>query len=122
MENHCTTTSEDCTKPGESYDGLENAKKIDLAKEGEEPRPAYIATNLEPDKEELLIKALKEHRDVFAWSYRDLKGVDLDICQHTIPMKEDAKPSRQFPYTYNDTFSKKIKEEIDKLLAVEFIL
>ena len=27
-------------KPGESYDGLENAKKIDLALEGEEPRPA----------------------------------------------------------------------------------
>ena len=36
-------------------------------------------------------------------------------------MKEDAKPSRQCPYTYNDTFAKKTKEEIDKLLAAEFI-
>ena len=36
-------------------------------------------------------------------------------------MKEDAKPSRQHPYTYNDTFAKKIKEEIDKLLVAEFI-
>ena len=36
-------------------------------------------------------------------------------------MKDDAKPRRQRPYTYNDTFARKIKEEIDKLLAAEFI-
>ena len=36
-------------------------------------------------------------------------------------MKEEAQPSRQCPYTYNDTFAKKIKEEIDKLMVVEFI-
>ena len=36
-------------------------------------------------------------------------------------MKEDAKPSWQRPYTYNDNFAKKIKEEIDKLLDAEFI-
>ena len=108
-------------KPGESYDGLENAKKIDLAQEGEDSRPAYIAADLESEEEELLVKTLKEYRDVFAWSYRDLKGVDPEICQHTIPMREEAKPSRQRPYTYNDTFAKKIKEEIDKLLTAEFI-
>ena len=67
-------------KPGESYDGLENAKKIDLAEEGEEPKPTYIAADLEPEEEELLMKTLKEFRDVFAWSYKDLKGVDPDIC------------------------------------------
>ena len=108
-------------EPGESFDGLENAEKIDLAKEGVEPKPAYIAADLELDEEEILVRTLKEYKDAFAWSYKDLKGIDLDICQHTIPMKEDAKPSRQCPYTYNDTFAKKIKEEIDKLLIVEFI-
>ena len=36
-------------------------------------------------------------------------------------MKIDSKPHKQRPYTYNDTFGKKIKEDIDKLLAVEFI-
>ena len=108
-------------KSRESYNGLENAKKIDLAKNGEEPKLAYIAVDLEPEEEELLIATLKEYKDVFSWSYKDPKGVDLDICHHTIPMKEDAKPSRQCPYTYNDTFAKKIKEEIDKLLAKMFI-
>ena len=36
-------------------------------------------------------------------------------------MRDDAKPRKKHPYTYNDTFAKKIKEEIDKLLATEFI-
>ena len=94
---------------------------MDLAEPGEEPRPVYIATDLTQEEEDLLISALKEYWDVFAWSYRDLKGVDPNICQHTIPLKIDSKPRKQRPYTYNDTFGKKIKEEIDKLLAAEFI-
>ena len=63
----------------------------------------------------MLMETLKRNKDVFAGSYKDLKGVDLAICQHTIPMVKDAKPTKQRPYTYNDTFAKKIKEEIDKL-------
>lgn len=85
-------------KRGESYDGLENAKKIDLAEEGQEPRPAYIAIDLELAEDELLIRTLKEYKDVFAWSYRDLKGVDPTICQHTIPMKDDVKPRKTSLY------------------------
>ena len=37
------------------------------------------------------------------------------------PMKEDARPSKQRPYTYNDHFAKRIKEEIEKLKEAEFI-
>ena len=76
--------------------------------------------DLTTNKEILLIQTLKEHRDVFAWSYKDLKGVDLAICQHTILIRDDARPSKQRPYTYNDNFAKRIKEEIDKLLGVDF--
>ena len=64
---------------------------------------------------------LKEHMDVFSWSYKDVKGVDPSICQHTIPMREDAKPCKQRPYTQNENFANKIKEELKKLLEVELI-
>ncbi|WP_447383736.1 hypothetical protein, partial [Streptococcus pseudopneumoniae] len=74
-----------------------------------------IATDLSLGKEALLIRTLKDYWDTFAWSYKDLKGVDPDICQHTIPLKPDAKPSRQRPYTYNEIFAKKIKKELDRL-------
>ncbi|MCO5613438.1 hypothetical protein L7F22_067714 [Adiantum nelumboides] len=73
------------------------------------------------EEEKLLVATLKEYKDVFAWSYKDLKGVDPSICQHTIPLQSDAKPNRQRPYTYSEMFAKKIKEEIDKVKKVEFI-
>ena len=47
--------------------------------------------------------------------------MDPAICQHTIPLREDAKPSKQRPYSYNDNFAAKIKAEIDKLKEVGFI-
>ena len=81
----------------------------------------WIATNLEADGETLLISTLKEYKDVFAWSYKDLKGVDPQVCQHTIPLRAHAKTRKQRPYTYNKTFAKKIKEEIDKTLEAKFV-
>ena len=36
------------TNPGESYDGPKEVKHIDLAQPGEDPKPVYIATNLQP--------------------------------------------------------------------------
>ena len=51
---------------GESYEGPEGAKQVDLAQEGEEPKKVWIATNFTLDKEALLILTLKEYRDVFA--------------------------------------------------------
>lgn len=74
-------------KSSKSYDGPEKFKKIDLASEGEEAKPVWIANDLEPEKEQKLVDTLNEYRDVFACSYRDLKGVAPEICQHTIPTK-----------------------------------
>ncbi|MCO5560567.1 hypothetical protein L7F22_014182 [Adiantum nelumboides] len=106
---------------GVSYDGPEDAKKIDLASPGEDSKHVYIATDLEPEEEKELIEILQEFRDVFAWSYKDLKGVDPAVCQHTIPLRDDAKPSKQRPYSYNDNYPKKIEEEINILKEAGFI-
>lgn len=39
-------------------DGLKDAKKIDLVEEGEEPKLAWIATDLDIEGEEILIQTL----------------------------------------------------------------
>ena len=80
-----------------------------------------MSNNLSKEEEKNLIKLLKEYRDVFAWSYKDLKGMDLDVCQHTIPMRNNTKPCIQRPYSYDDNFAQKIDEEIDQLKEVGFI-
>ena len=106
---------------GISYKGPKAAKKVDLTGLGEDKKLVYIATNLEQNEEQSLIEILQEFRDVFAWSYKDLKGVDPTICQHTIPLCDDAKPSRQHPYSYNENYAMRIEEEINRLRETGFI-
>ena len=109
------------TSLGVSYDGLEDTKKIDIASASEEPKPVYIATDLHQEEEQELVQLLIEFCNVFAWSYKDLKGVDRAVCQHTIPLWEDAKPCKMRPYSYNENYAAKINEEIDKLKEAGFI-
>lgn len=73
-------------EPGVSYDGLEDAKQVEIVEPGMERRNFWIATDLTQAEEDLLIATLREFWDVLSWSYKDFKGVDPEICQHTIPM------------------------------------
>ena len=63
---------------GESYDGPEDAKKIDLANPGEEPRPVYIATDLTAEEEELLIATLEGVSRCVCLELQRLKGSGSD--------------------------------------------
>ena len=36
-------------------------------------------------------------------------------------MRDNTKPSKQRPYTYNDNFPNKLKEEINKVLEDQFL-
>ena len=64
---------------------------------------------------------LQEYKDVLAWTYKNLKGLDLEIFLHSIAMRDYAKPSMQRFYTYNNNFTNKIKEDINKILKVEYV-
>ena len=60
-------------------------------------------------------------KDAFAWTYRDLKGIPPEVCQHKIVLEEGVKPVRQRQYRMNPKYSLMVKEEIDKLLECKFI-
>ena len=86
-----------------------------------EPRTIYIAKNLPPSPRTTLIALLGEYRDVFAWSYDDMKGLDPKFYQHQINLPTDAKPVQQRRYRMNPNYTTRVKEEIDKLLKIGFI-
>ena len=65
---------------GISYNGLADAKKIDLASPREDAKLVYTAKDLEPNEEQELLKILQEYKYMFAWSYKDFKGVDPVVC------------------------------------------
>ena len=51
-----------------------------------------LETNCRHAKKATFMKLFKEYKDVFTWTYEDLKTYDTKIIQHIIPLKADAKP------------------------------
>ena len=48
-----------------------------------------------------------------------MQGIPPEVCEHTIPMKPDAKPVHQRPYPMNPKYASQIQEEINKLIDVD---
>ena len=68
------------------------------------------------------IKLLKEHVDVFAWSYEDLKTYETNIIQHKVPLKTNVKPFKQKLRRINIILFPVIEKEVKKLLDAKIIV
>ncbi|MCO5584718.1 hypothetical protein L7F22_038650 [Adiantum nelumboides] len=97
------------------YNGPIIVKEIELAKPDEESKPV-IAQDLTKIEEAMLKELLKEFKDIFAWTYHDMKRVPPSVVQHTIPMSSTAKPVQQRPYPTNPKYAKIVQEKLEKLI------
>jgi hypothetical protein len=68
-----------------------------------------------------MLVLLKEFADCFAWDYTEMPGLSRDIVEHTLPIKRGFRPFRQSVRNYNPKLLDKIKEEIERLLKVNFV-
>jgi hypothetical protein len=57
-------------------------------------RAVTIGVHLNPEEEKELIQFLNKNKDVFAWSAKDLQGVDEDIIEHTLETDEKIMPKK----------------------------
>jgi hypothetical protein len=55
-------------------------------------RVVTIGVHLNSKEEEKLIQFLNKNKDVFAWSAKDLQGVDRDIIEHILETDEKVMP------------------------------
>ena len=70
-----------------------------LNREGKGSKPNIEETkviNLADMKDEL-IGLLKESKEIFAWSYQDMPGLDTEIVIHRILVKHECPPSAVSP-------------------------
>ena len=78
-----------------SKPNIEETKVINLTDEAENEKPIKIRVKFPKDiKPELIVK-LKEFREIFAWSYQDMPGLDTEIIVHSIPVKPECPPVQQ---------------------------
>lgn len=64
---------------------------------------------------------LREFKDVFAWSYQELKGIPAHIAEHRIELNTSMPPAHQARYWTNPNYASIVKHDLDKLLAAGFI-
>jgi hypothetical protein len=89
----------------ESYEEAKwDKEKIEIAADGETKkvylddtpgRAVTIGDHLNPEEEKELVQFLNKNKDVFAWSAKDLQGVDRDIIEHALETDERIPPKKQ---------------------------
>jgi hypothetical protein len=80
---------------------------------GIEPNPQCIKVNAQLTKEKIkeLQTLLKEFKYVFAWTYKDLKGILLELAQHKIKLDTSIPPTHQTKYRLNLYYATTIKHD-----------
>eukprot|EP00253_Pinus_taeda_P022392 PITA_22392 len=94
-----------------------NSKPIEI----EEGKILNINNNLSSDQQQKLIQVLRKYKGAFAWDYSHMKGIDPQLCMHHIYTEKDARPIRQPQHRLNPHIKDIVKEELQKLLDVNFI-
>jgi phage FluMu protein gp41 len=84
-------------------------------------RAVTIGAHLTPEEENELIRFLNKNKDVFAWSSKDLQGVDRDIIEHTLETDEKIPPKKQRLRKISEEKVKAVEAEVQKLQDAKVI-
>ena len=71
--------------------------QFELINLGTENNPKFVNLSkcYSPAERDKFVGLFKQYRDVFAWTYEDLKTYDTSIIKHVIPIKAGVKPYQQ---------------------------
>jgi hypothetical protein len=81
----------------------------------------HIGASCSPAEIVTYTSLFKEFRDIFAWSYEEMSGIDPAIVVHEIKTYPGAKPVRQRLRPVHPRKAAAIKLEVEKLLKAGFI-
>jgi hypothetical protein len=100
----------------------EQLNKLNLGSE-RDPKEVLINAILPISFQAQIKELLVNYCDVFAWNYKDLKGIPGEICEHKIELVANAQPIKLTIYIYimNPNYALKVNEDLNKLLDAEFI-
>jgi hypothetical protein len=81
----------------------------------------HIGASCSADEVCIYKSLFQEFRDVFAWSYEEMPGIDPNIVVHDIKNYLDAKPIRQRLLQIHPRKAAAIKLKVEKILKVGFV-
>jgi len=99
---------------------VDELKELNLGT-NEDPRPIYVSIMLTPKEEKHYFRLLSEYRDVFAWSYKEMLGLDPKVAVHNFAIKKGVSPKKQPQRHCRPQLVLEIEQEVNKLIDVAFI-
>jgi hypothetical protein len=88
--------------------------------------PQLVKLNIDLDSSIINVREelFKEYKDknIFTWTYKDLKGIPPHLMQHQIKLYTNIPASHQAQYRMNWNYVAVVKQDLDKLLATRFIV
>ena len=89
--------------------------------DAENPRNILVGEDWNLVLKAMAFKIFMEYKDVFAWTYKDLKGVPPDMCVHRILLVHEAIPVWKHLYRMNKNYAACVDEEIQRMLDTDII-
>ncbi|KAK3041203.1 hypothetical protein RJ639_028463 [Escallonia herrerae] len=83
--------------------------------------PIFINAHLDLEEEERYFELPKEFNDVFAWTYKEIHGLDPKVAVHHLAVKSGVCPVKQAQRTFYPKVVLEIEVEINKLIEAHFI-
>ena len=116
---------------GKPVPSIEKAPILELKALPSHLKYAYLGENstllvivsavLTPDKEEKLLRVLREYKTAFGWSIADIRGISPSICMHKILMEDNYKPSVEHQRRLNPNMKEVVRKEVIKWLEAGII-
>jgi hypothetical protein len=105
-------------------------ERIEIAADGETKkvylddmpdREVTIGANLSVEEDRDLVQFLNKNKDVFAWSAKDLQGVDRDIIEHSLETDKKIPPKKQKLRKMSEEKVKAVEAEVQRLQDAQVI-
>lgn len=99
---------------------IDELVEINLGSE-DDPRPTFVSATLTPEEREDYRQTLMQYRDCFAWSYKEMPGLDPQVATHKLTIDPQFRPVKQHPRRFRPELQDDIIAEVDKLIKADFI-
>jgi hypothetical protein len=99
----------------------EELEVINLSDDPNISKPISISKSLSAKERKCLIDLLHEYKDVFAWDYDKMSGIDPGLVAHSLNVEPGTRPVVQPMRTFHTEVEAQITQEVKKLLAAGFI-
>ena len=100
---------------------IEETIEVDIGEDPTHPHIVLLGKILTQEEQEQFFNLLKRYIQIFAWTYSDMLGLDLNLVVHNLVLEKDAKPIKQKLRKMHPKVALLVKEELQKLLDVGFI-